>query len=131
MTVDKNKPNSGNFWKWFDPRGRDVGTWAFILNRVTALGLTFYLFLHLIVLGQLALGAEYYDNFLNLLHNPVVVFMELLVVIGGIYHGINGIRVGLTSFGIAIPAQKAMFWVVIALTLVGSLFFAVRMFGLG
>jgi len=33
--------------RWFDPRWRAVGTWAFILNRVSGLGLTVYLFLHL------------------------------------------------------------------------------------
>jgi succinate dehydrogenase / fumarate reductase cytochrome b subunit len=129
MTVDKNKPASGNLWKWFDPRGRDVGTWAFILNRVTALGLTFYLFLHLIVLSQLAMGAQQYDTFLELLHNPVVIALELLVVIAGIYHGLNGLRVSLTSFGIWVPSQKALFWTVLALTIAGGLFFAVRMFG--
>jgi succinate dehydrogenase / fumarate reductase, cytochrome b subunit len=128
-TRDKNKPGSGNLWKWFDPRGRDMGTWAFILNRITALGLTLYLFLHLVVLGQLALGPQYYNRFLQLLHHPVVVALELLVVIAGIYHGLNGIRIGLTSFGVAVPNQKLMFWVVLALTILGSAFFAVRMFG--
>jgi succinate dehydrogenase / fumarate reductase, cytochrome b subunit len=128
-TRDKNEPRSGNLWKWFDPRGRDMGAWAFILNRITALGLTLYLFLHLVVLGQLALGPEYYNRFLQLLHNPVVVAAELLVVIAGIYHGLNGIRIALVSFGVAVPNQKLLFWVVMALTIVGSVFFAIRMFG--
>jgi succinate dehydrogenase / fumarate reductase cytochrome b subunit len=128
-TRDKNEPGSSNFWKWFDPRGRDIGSWAFILNRLTALGLTLYLFLHLIILGQLALGAQYYDRFLQLLHNPIVVAAEFLVVIAGIYHGLNGIRIALTSFGVAVPNQKMLFWVVMALTILVSAFFAVRMFG--
>lgn len=128
-TLDKNRPASGNFWKWFDPRGRDIGTWAFILNRVTALGLTFYLFLHLIVLSQLAGGPDSYDRFLELLHSPVFITGELLVIIAGLYHGMNGIRVVLTSFGVAVASQKVLFWVVLALTGVGSLFFAVNMYG--
>ncbi len=129
MAVDKNKPAPGNLWKWFDPRGRDIGTWAFILNRLTALGLTFYLFLHLLVLGQLAIGPQAYDRFIELLHNPIVIGAELLVVIAGIYHGLNGIRIALTSFGVAVPSQKALFWSVFAITAVCGLFFAVRMFG--
>jgi succinate dehydrogenase / fumarate reductase, cytochrome b subunit len=129
MTVDKNKPASGNLWKWFDPRGRDVGTWAFILNRITGLGLTFYLFLHLIVLSQLAKGAEGYNNFLELLHSPIVIAMELLVIIAGIYHGLNGLRIGFTSFGIAVPNQKAIFWSIIAITILVSVMFAIKMFG--
>jgi succinate dehydrogenase / fumarate reductase, cytochrome b subunit len=129
MTGDKNLPAKRNFWKWFDPRGRDVGTWAFILNRLTALGLTFYLFLHLLILGQLALGPEYYTNFLNTLHSPIFIAGEFLVVIAGIYHGLNGIRVVLNSFGVAVASQKAIFWVVFAITAVTGLWFAVKMFG--
>lgn len=114
--------------KWFDPRNRQVGTWAFILNRVSALGLTVYLFIHLVVLGNLAQGEQAYNNFLEFAHHPVVVFGELLVVVGGIYHGLNGIRVGLTSFGIAVPSQKQLFYAVLVLAAIGSIFFAVRMF---
>ena len=28
---------------WFDPRGRALGSWAFAVNRITGLGLVFYL----------------------------------------------------------------------------------------
>jgi succinate dehydrogenase / fumarate reductase, cytochrome b subunit len=52
--------------RWFDPRCRQVGTWAFILNRISGVGLTVYLFLHLAVLGTLARGPEAYDNFVAL-----------------------------------------------------------------
>ena len=36
---------------WFDVRGRSMSTLAFALNRLTAVGLTIYLFLHLSVLS--------------------------------------------------------------------------------
>ena len=81
MSVDTNKPTSSNWWKWFDFRAREAGTWAFILNRITALGLTFYLFLHLIVLGQLAQGPQAWGNFMKLMKSPIFVFGELLVII--------------------------------------------------
>lgn len=126
----KNKPAPVNFWKWFDPRARQVGNWAFILNRVTALGLTFYLFLHLVILSQLAQGPEAYDGFLDLLHSPIFIFGEWLVVAAGIIHGLNGIRIALTSFGIAIPAQKQVFYGVMVVSIATSLFFALRMFGI-
>ena len=41
---------------WFDVRKRSVSSWAFALNRLTGLGLTLYLFLHLIVLSTLLRG---------------------------------------------------------------------------
>jgi succinate dehydrogenase / fumarate reductase cytochrome b subunit len=123
-----NQPSSGNFWKWIDLRGRQAGTWGFILNRITALGLTLYLFIHLVILSQLARGPEAYSSFLEIIHNPIFVFGEWLVVIAGLYHGINGIRIGLNSFGIGVPRQKAILYGVVAIALVCGLFFAVKMF---
>jgi succinate dehydrogenase / fumarate reductase, cytochrome b subunit len=85
------------FWRWFDPRYRSISTWAFILNRITALGLTLYLFMHLIVLGKLAQGPEAYDAFIELAHTPVIKVGEMLVIAAGLIHGLNGIRIALNS----------------------------------
>lgn len=128
MAENTNQPSPSNLIKWFDPRWRKVGTWAFILNRITALGLTLYLFLHLIVLSLLARGPEAYDTFLEIIHNPVIIFGELLVVAAGLIHGLNGLRVVITSFGIAVPYQKQLFYGLLAVALIGSLIFAIRMF---
>lgn len=127
MSNPRNTPTPSNWIKWFDPRGRDIGTYAFILNRITAIGLTFYLFLHLIVLGQLAKGPEGYDNFLRMIDSPLYLFGELLVIAAVLIHGLNGIRVALTSFGIGVNAQKQAFYAVMVVAIVGSLIFAVRM----
>jgi len=128
MTVDTNKPSATKWWRWFDPRDRDWGTLAFILNRITALGLTFYLFLHLVVLGKLAQGPSAYDDFLATIKNPLFTFGELLVVIASIYHGLNGIRIALATFGNAAPQQKQYFFVTLAIAIIVSLIFAIRMF---
>lgn len=116
------------FVKWFDPRGRSINMIGFILNRITALGLTLYLFLHLVMLSRLAAGPEAYAQFLEIVHNPVFIFGELLVVAGGVIHGLNGIRIGLTSFGIGTRSQKAMLVVLLSAAVLISLYFAVRMF---
>lgn len=118
----------GNFWKWFHAFRRAPGMWAYALNRLTALGLTFYLFMHLVVLRTLADGPEAYGEFVALVKSPVFVFGELLVVIGGVYHGLNGIRLGLTTFGIGVPYQKQMFYAVLIITAVVSLAFGIHMF---
>ena len=128
MTAETNKPSARKWWKWFDPRAREAGTLAFILNRVTALGLTFYLFLHLYVLGKLAQGPNAYDDFLATIRNPVFIFGELLVVIASIYHGLNGIRIAFATFWNAAPQQKQYFWITLAIAVLISLVFAIRMF---
>ena len=128
MDIRHNRPSPTKFWSWFTPVGRQTGGWAFILHRVTALGLTFYLYLHLVVLGQLAKGPEGYDGFLALVRNPIAIAGELLVVAGGILHGLNGIRIILTTFGISVTRQKQLFYGLMIVALVAILIFGVRMF---
>ncbi len=124
----KNHPSPRNFMRWFDPRNRHLAYWAFILNRVTALGLVLYLFLHLIVLSTLASGPQAYDAFIAFAKQPVVLFGELLVVAAGIIHGLNGIRVGMTSLGAGVTRQRTMFIVLMTIAVVSIAAFALRMF---
>ncbi|HEY3343972.1 MAG TPA: hypothetical protein VGJ97_03525 [Anaerolineaceae bacterium] len=127
----ENPRKAGKFYQWFDLRGLNLNTLAFIMNRVSGIGLTVYLFMHLIVLSQLARGAGAYDGFIALAHNPLFVAGEFLVVAAVFLHGLNGIRIGLTSLGIAVPAQKMLFITLMAVALVGCAVFAVKMFGGG
>ena len=123
-----NQPSPTNFMRWFDPRHRQPGTWAFILNRITALGLTLYLVIHLVVLSKLAQGAEGYDSFLVFAKSPVVKIGELLVIAAGLIHGLNGIRIILTSFGFGVTIQRQVFWLLMALALIGTAVFGYFMF---
>jgi len=126
MTEFPQKPT--NLIKWFDPRNKSLGSWAFILNRITGLGLTLYLFLHLIMLGQLAKGPEAYDGFIALVRNPIFLAGELLVIAAALIHGLNGIRIGLTSFGVAGSKQKQLFIGLMTVAIIAIVYFAVRMF---
>lgn len=128
MNNKTNLPSPAKFWTWFNPIGRQTGGWAFILNRVTALGLTFYLYLHLVVLGQLAQGPAAYNGFVELMHNPFIIVGEMLVVAAGILHGLNGIRIILTTFGVSITRQKQLFYALMAVGVVTILVFGIRMF---
>jgi succinate dehydrogenase / fumarate reductase cytochrome b subunit len=107
---------------WFDVSGRKTGTWAFALNRLTGLGLMFYLMLHLGVLTLLLLGEEQWDAFIDLARHPLILALDVVLIFGILYHGLNGIRVALVGMGIAVRWQKALFWVLMA---VGALLLAV------
>jgi succinate dehydrogenase cytochrome b556 subunit len=128
MDNTRNQPSAGKFWSWFNPLGRQAGGWAFILNRITALGLTLYLFLHLAVLGQLAQGPGAYDKFLALTENPLIKFGEWAVVAAVFIHGLNGIRIILTSFGVGVTRQKQLFYGFMAVAAFLILIFTVRMY---
>jgi len=128
MDEATNKPSASNWLTWFDARRRDVGYWAFALNRITALGLTFYLFLHLGVLSQLSQGPQAYDHFIAMMKQPLFTAGEVLVVSAGFIHGLNGIRIALNSLGVANEFQKALFIALMIVAILVSFIFAVRMF---
>jgi succinate dehydrogenase / fumarate reductase, cytochrome b subunit len=130
-TLSTGKPSLRNILRWFDPRANQAGSFAFIMNRVTGLGLTVYLFLHLIMLGQLAKGPQAFDGFIALVKNPLFAAGEYLVVAAGLLHGLNGLRIALTSFALGVPQQKQLFYAFMLIAGAGCLFFALRMFGGG
>jgi succinate dehydrogenase / fumarate reductase, cytochrome b subunit len=105
---------------WFDVRRDRVGSWAFALNRLTALGLTLYLFIHLAVLFQLSQGEEAWDSFLELAKSPWYLMLDVVLIFGVLYHGLNGIRVALVGMGIGARSHRKLFWVLVA---IGALLF--------
>lgn len=125
----RGRPSPKNVLQWFNPSNRSVGGLGFIINRITGLGLSLYLVLHLIMLGQLAQGQQAYDDFISMMKNPVFIIGELLVIAAGILHGINGIRIGLTSFGVGARYQRVMLILGGLISVVGIIFFGIRMLG--
>jgi succinate dehydrogenase / fumarate reductase cytochrome b subunit len=95
---------------WFDVRKRGTGHWAFSLNRITSLGLVFYLYLHLAVLSMLLGGKGSWNSFLDLATTPVFLGFDVLLIFGLLFHGLNGLRVALVGSGVAPDRQKALFW---------------------
>ena len=128
MDLTRNQPSARKAWSWFIPFRRDIGYWAFALNRITAIGLTIYLFLHLIILGKLAQGPGAYDEFLALTENPLIKLGEWAVVAGAILHGLNGIRIVLTSFGVGVTRQKQLFFALMVIAALIILLFTIRMY---
>jgi len=121
---------SGKRWiQWMDIRGKGAGNWGFLVNRLAGLGLTLYLFMHLIVLGKLSRGADAYDGFVKLAHHPAIIAGEVLVVLAVLLHGFNGIRILLTSFGLEVGRQR--FWLIVAaaIAILSGLYFSMRMAG--
>lgn len=103
---------------WFDVRNDRVGSWAFALNRITGIGLTVYLILHLAVLSLLARGPEAWDQFLELAHSPLYLMLDVILIFGILFHGLNGIRVALVGMGVGVRSHRTLFWALSALGLV-------------
>lgn len=129
MRPENTRRAPANVPRWFDLRGLDLGSFAFMMNRLSGLGLTLYLFLHLLALGQLAIGGNAYDGFIALVRNPVFIAGEFLVVAAVLLHGLNGLRIAITSLGVAVPRHKELFIVLMIIALAGCTTFAIKMFG--
>ena len=90
-----------------------TGMWAFVLHRITGLGLVFYILLHTILMGvSLLSGKEDFDATLSvLMGNPVFEVLDIMLLGTVLYHGFNGIRILLFDMGIGISnnSQKNIF----------------------
>lgn len=106
-TQSKGRPR--RIWQWADVRGRQLGMWAYILNRLSGLGLTLYLFLHLGVLSTLTQGPAGWDSFVALAKQPAFLALDVLLLTGLLIHSLNGLRVTLTGLGFGVRAQKPVF----------------------
>jgi succinate dehydrogenase / fumarate reductase, cytochrome b subunit len=90
-----------------------TGMWAWILHRITGLGLVFYILLHTILMGaSLLSGKEDFDATLSvLMGNPVFEVLDIMLLGAVLYHGFNGIRILLFDMGIGVSvnSQKNIF----------------------
>ncbi|HEY7668868.1 MAG TPA: hypothetical protein VIE12_12215 [Actinomycetota bacterium] len=100
---------------WFDVRRGRTGHWAFSLNRITGIGLVFYLYLHLAVLSLLLAGPESWDGFLHLATTPIFLGLDVVLIAGLAIHGLNGLRVALIGTGLVPDRQKALFYTLMVL----------------
>ena len=122
------KPVKRKPMEWFNLKGKHVGFWAYVVMRLSAIGLVLYLFLHLVILSQLAVGPAQWDSFVTLVKSPVFLLLDIVLIIGILAHGLNGIRLSLIGFGIGVPNHKLMLWLAVILTIVFSVISALAIF---
>jgi succinate dehydrogenase / fumarate reductase, cytochrome b subunit len=133
-TVERPRPATGPARRrgivgWFDPRGRRLGGIAFILNRLTGMGLVLYLYLHLGILSILIQGPNAWDTFVDIALSPPFLALDVLLLTGMLIHGLNGIRVGLVGLGLVASRQKALFIAAMVIAALVALVGALRIFG--
>jgi succinate dehydrogenase / fumarate reductase cytochrome b subunit len=96
--------------------GSRAGWWAWLLQRITGLGLVFYLFTHIIVISTAQAGADTFDDVLAVFQTPVFVVLDLFLAAAVLYHGLNGVRVILIDLGVGVARQAELFWACLGLT---------------
>jgi succinate dehydrogenase / fumarate reductase cytochrome b subunit len=116
------------FLRWFDFRRGRLGMLAYILNRVTAIGLVAYLFIHMVVLSMLAGGPKAWNPFVAMVRSPFFLMLDVILLAGLLIHGLNGIRVALTGFGVGVRGQKPLFVALMLVAAVALLAGALKIF---
>jgi succinate dehydrogenase / fumarate reductase cytochrome b subunit len=104
--------------RWFDPRGRNVSLVAFILFRLSGLGLTLYLCAHFVALYNLVRGPAAWESFLQLAHMPLFLLFDIILIAGILVHGLNGLRLALIGLGWGTRREKTWFYVAMAVAVV-------------
>jgi succinate dehydrogenase cytochrome b subunit len=115
MSRDSEAPSRPSHW--FVLRSRPAGILAFMLHRLTGIGLVFYLYLHLAVLSKLRGGPESWDSFLALVRSPFFLILDGVLLLGVLFHGLNGLRLTFIGLNIGLRWHKAAFWVILALSI--------------
>ncbi|MGV8018088.1 MAG: succinate dehydrogenase, cytochrome b556 subunit [Ignavibacteria bacterium] len=78
---------------------KHTGSWAWILHRITGLGLTVYIMVHIIALTGLLKGEAAFNEEMALFSSPVFLFGEWLLGALVMFHSLNGVRIALVDFG--------------------------------
>ncbi len=82
--------------KWFKPVS--LQGWAFVFQRITGVILFIYLCMHLTYLSSLG-NPQLYERLISTTVSPEFLPFDILLVLVGVYHGVNGMRIIAHEFG--------------------------------
>ena len=103
---------------WLTHPGGGTPAWAFLANRVSALILVGYLYLHLAVLSMLVRGSDTWDSFLEIAGTKAFVAVDVVLFTAVMWHAANGVRLALVGTGLAVRRQRALLVGAVAVTVV-------------
>ncbi len=101
--------------KWFRPVG--IYDLAFLFQRLTGIILVIYLCMHLVYLSTLR-EPSIYESFLRVTTSPQYLPFDIMLVLCGVYHGINGVRIILHELGFLHEHKKVVLAIAIVTIIV-------------
>ncbi len=91
------------------------GMWAWILHRISGIGMVVYLVIHIFGLRALYDPAKF-DALMSSYRSPLFKLGEFALLAIVTYHSINGFRIVMVDFLGWSPKQKRMFYATLALS---------------
>lgn len=93
--------NRLGIWGWLGGGRWGVERYAYILHRLTGLGILLYLLMHTVVTSLRAVGIYTWVEG-GFLHKPIFRVGEFLVFAAFAFHAFNGVRLVLVELGVAV-----------------------------
>ncbi|TVR15746.1 MAG: succinate dehydrogenase, cytochrome b556 subunit [Planctomycetota bacterium] len=96
----------GGSYRWF------TGSLAYVLHRVTGLGLVFFIFFHILsVTKATSADPSHYDLMIRRMQEPDFKLGEIALYAALLFHGLNGMRILLIDFVLVnTHRNKMLFW---------------------
>lgn len=91
---------------WFSLRPVNPERVAFILQRVTGIGIMAYFVAHVFTTGDILMGKDAWQMLMETLNEPLAHVGMLLLLAGIGFHTINGLRLILAEFGFILGRPK-------------------------
>jgi len=114
------EPKSGFFKKYKDEvsLNPNVGTWSWILHRITGVILVLYLFMHFFALSSSVAGERTFNAWLSNLQTPLTHVLEIGLVAVVAFHLLNGLRITIADFFFLTKPHKTIFWIAMVIFLI-------------
>jgi len=114
------QPKSGFFGKYKDEvsLNPNVGTWSWLLHRITGVILVIYLFMHFFALSSSIGGATTFNSWLSNLQTPLTHVLEIGLAAVVAFHLLNGLRITIADFFFLTKPHKTIFWIAMVIFVV-------------
>jgi succinate dehydrogenase / fumarate reductase cytochrome b subunit len=93
----------------------NVGTFSYVLHRITGIGLAVYLVMHTWVLSSARTSPQAFTDRLGSVQTPLFHFLELFLSVAVFFHMFNGLRIIIADFFAATRNHKLFFWLAMLL----------------
>ena len=98
------------------------GQWSWLFHRVTGLAILLFLLVHIVDITLIGFGPTIYNDAIGIFSLGPIRFVSVALVGAVLYHAFNGVRIILIDFwSTGYKYQSQMFFVVMALTVIGTL----------
>ena len=127
MAYIPNREPLGTWTRILSRYRRHPGSWAYILHRLTGIGLVAYLFMHIWALSSLTKGRAVFAEEMKTFSTPPFKFLEWALGLLVMFHAFNGIRIAIVDLGSGAKYQKKLlgFVYVVGVAVVVGMFFLI------